>query len=166
MFRAVCMSTLLLVAGGCGLIERAACGEPCEGGVVPAAGEPSDCTLAGYEDDRASISEAEPCEDEDDVFVTTIETTGSEEQFGTWVTERVAPQLQARGLAVSRGLGACVSFDSEGALGFRLGTNDWADLDSIAQTVLDVAAEDDVEVRLVVAVEPEILACADVGCGS
>lgn len=165
MFRALSILTSLVLAGGCGLIERAACGEPCEGGIIPAAGEPSDFTLADYEGDGASISDAVPCEDEDDVFVTTIETMGDESKIGTWLADRVAPELQARGLSVSRGLGACVSYESEGALGLRLGTNDWGDLDAIAQTVLDVAAEDDVAVRVVVAVEPEILSCADVGCG-
>lgn len=166
MFRSISILIGLVLTGGCGLIERAACGEPCESGIVAAAGDPSDFTLAGYEEDGASVSDAQPCEDEDDVFVTTIETTGDDAPVGTWISDRVAPELQARGLSVSRALGACVSFESEGALGLRLGTNDWADLDPIAQTVLDLAAEDDVAVSVVVAVEPEILACADVGCGS
>ena len=144
---------------GCGLIERAACGEPCEGGIIPAAGEPADFTLAGHEDDRASISDAELCPEEDDVFVATVETMGEDDELevGTWLFDRLVPELSARGLNVSRGLGSCVHDDRESTSGIRIGTHDWADLDPIAQTVVDVAAEDDVAVRIVVAVEPEIL---------
>ncbi|MEM6294531.1 MAG: hypothetical protein AAGA54_24875 [Myxococcota bacterium] len=161
------LCSFLLSSSGCGLIERAACGEPCEGGSIPVEGVPADFTLAGRDDEAASISEPRACEEEEDVFVTTIEARGDDDEVdtGMWIFDRLVPELQQRGLGVSRGLGRCAHVDGDDALGFRLGTHDWGDMDAIVQTVLDVAAEDDVAVRVVVAAEPEPIYCADVGCG-
>ena len=158
---------LSLPLSGCGLLERAACGEPCTGGVIPSEGERADFTLAGHDDDIATISTADACDEEEDTFVAVIQTKGDDDEIevGTWLFDRLVPELIERDINVSRGLGRCVHPNREDTLGLRIATTDWGDMDPIAETVLELAAEDDVAIRIVVAVEPEILSCPADACG-
>jgi hypothetical protein len=160
-----------LLASGCGLIERAACGEPCEGGIEPADGEPEDFTLAGLVDEDATITEPAICEADEDleVFVFHIQTHGenTEVDSSEWVFDRLIPALRdGDGPMPGYGLGKCAGLErAPEEDGLRLYVTDWGQLDPLTMAVLDRVREDDVAVTVTIAVEPNIIACPDIGCG-
>jgi hypothetical protein len=171
--RLAVFSMILSGAGACGALERWACGDPCEGGVLPADGSTESFTLAGLEEADATVSEATPCEDfaGEQVHVVQVVTHGADAEIreGEWISDRLRPALLARGISTSWGMSLCT--DPAGTPdparhGLGVGTTDWADVDPIVQTILELARDDDAALQLTITIEPVVIACPDDDCGT
>lgn len=164
-------STLL----ACGVLARWACGEPdgdCNIPPEPAHGSPSDVTLAGQRNDRATVSEALFCEavGEQQTHILHISTLGSEvdPDRSAWISDRLLPELRVRDLSPGRGLTPCPHPNDDNDISYGFITSDWSDVDPILETIMDVAEQDDVVIDLSIVVEPVITYCAqtDEACGT
>jgi hypothetical protein len=168
--RLAVVSLVLFCAGACGAFERWACGEPCEGGVEPAEGTAADFTRSGHDDAHATVAAPTVCEEiaGEDVHVVAVVTHGSDAELseGEWITDRLRPELTARELPTGWGVGACTDPDDPERQGLRISTTDWADVDPIVETILELAREDDAALTLTIAVEPTVIACPDDACGT
>ena len=168
--RVALLSLVLFITGACGALERWACGEPCEGGVEPAEGSQADVTRAGQDDELATVSEPTFCEDigGEAAHVVQVVTHGSDTEVseGEWITDRLRPQLIARDVSTGWGLGPCTDPADPERQGLRVFTSDWADVDPIVETILELAAEDDAALALTIAVEPIVIACPQDDCGA
>lgn len=158
----------LSASSSCGLFENLACDDPCQGSTEPSRGEPADFTHAGRDDETATITTPVACDDYGDLrsHVAMVTTHGSDTEvdFGDWVLERLVPELQARELHVGRGIVQCPLIGE--TIDYGLITDDWQKLDAVAQTVLDVAAEDDVAIEISLEVEPVMILCPADDCGA
>jgi len=158
----------LTLCSGCGVLERAACGEPCEGGWEPAAGSAEAFSLGGWESDASRVSTPSDCQSEygGDVAWIDIATDGATSpDRQAWITDRLMPELLARDLPLpTRTVGSC--FDSEDvALDYSLALSDWSAADPLVDVVLELAEADDIALAVSVGVEAQPISCPDDACG-
>lgn len=168
--RLALVSSILSCATACGVLERWACGEPCEGGVRPAEGSEESFTLADLDEPDATVSDAMPCEEIEGerVHVVHVVTRGADTEIdeGEWIADRLRDELSARDLPTGWGLGECTDPTEPEHQGLRVFTTDWADTDPIVETILELAKEDDVALELTIAIEPVVISCPDEDCGA
>lgn len=145
---------------GCGILERAACGEPCTGKPIPVEGSPDDFTR--NEDPRSGV-EASPvarCQDNDDAMFVLASTDGEDADVEAWVSARLLPALNAAEIRTSWNAVQCESFDRP-----AYNVLDWREVDAVIDLLGELAEEDGVSIQLAITVGPEPVACPSIACG-
>lgn len=145
---------------GCGILERAACGEPCRAEPLPVEGSPDDFTRDRDPQAGVLASPAERCRDSDDVSFTEVSTDGESVDAETWLRERLSPALTDANILTSQFIVECASTDRS-----AYNVRDWRDVDAVVDLVGELADEDGVAIELAITIGPEPGACPSIGCG-
>jgi hypothetical protein len=130
----------LLVApvrgSACGILEQAACGGPCEGGIEPIVGNVDQVASSQQPIRGASVAAPALCEIVGDQpsYAVRVETYGSDDDVGsgTWSVDWVEPELARGALHRGWGVGTCDQSAMASVPELRVIVHDWGDVGAIS----------------------------------
>jgi len=136
----------------------------------------TDFTLGGRDDAAARIDEPIPCGmvgDEQTYSVDLITHGSNAEAPADWLLDELLPVLASQGITPEHGWVDCSEAVDSGTdaaaadkVSYGIIIHDWAEVDLIVESALDLATQNDSAVELRIAVEAEDIPCAHVACGA
>ena len=146
---------------GCGILERAACGEPCDPDPTPVEGTPDDFTRAQDPQGEVRATPLATCEENSDATFTVVSTAGDAVDADAWANERLLPALAGAEITATQNIVTC------GAPGSSADNLlDWREVDAVVDLIGELAEEDAVSVEFTITVAPEPGYCPSIDCGA